>query len=338
MKRNFQMVGIIVLAVLVGLACNLPNAGVTPVTTTINTPIAMGMTQTGLNVRPASTDTEAASGADQGSLSTQVAFALTQTKISKPPELPTNTVTNDNQPFTTQQINTLIDSSNILVYEEIAGDPQYLPYVRRALDSAGLQYVYVGDAMGTFMDKLNSGTKWDLIIMASELRKAIDGDYWTVLKDQVDNQVALVAELWYLDKINAGKVVPFLNECGVEVQANWTRSVGDDRIDYGMYWVEPDNPVFNSPNKVSRLTASLTDPAWEGDVGDLMKLQGGSTAQILASRTLDQTGADGLITSCMEGRVILQTFDSHDYPTDNMIALWENYIIYTLTNHFKAIQ
>jgi hypothetical protein len=69
-----------------------------------------------------------------------------------------------------------------------------------------------------------------------------------------------------------------------------------------------------------------------------MKLQGGSTAQILASRTLDQTGADGLITSCMEGRVILQTFDSHDYPTDNMIALWENYIIYTLTNHFKAIQ
>jgi hypothetical protein len=124
----------------------------------------------------------------------------------------------------------------------------------------------------------------------------------------------------------------------VEVQANWIRSVGDDRLDYGMYWAEPDNPVFNSPNKVSRLAASLTDPAWEGDVGDLMKLQGGSTAQILASRSPGNTGTDGLITSCMEGRVILQTFDSHDYPTDNIIALWENYIIYSLTNHFKTIQ
>ena len=115
-----------------------------------------------------------------------------------------------------------------------------------------------------------------------------------------------------------------MNECGVDVQANRIRFVGDDRIDYDMYWVEPDKLVLNSPNKVSRLTASLTDPAWEGDVGDLVELQGGSTAKILASRTMDQAEADGLITSCMDGWVILQTFDIHDYPTYNMSALWEN--------------
>ena len=32
--------------------------------------------------------------------------------------------------------------------------------------------------------------------------------------------------------------------------------------------------------------------------------------------------------------MILQTFDSHDYPTDPMVALYQNYIRYTLTNHF----
>jgi hypothetical protein len=38
----------------------------------------------------------------------------------------------------------------------------------------------------------------------------------------------------------------------------------------------------------------------------------------------------------MDGRVILQTFSSHDYPTNDMVALWQNYIVYTLTNHFLA--
>jgi hypothetical protein len=33
--------------------------------------------------------------------------------------------------------------------------------------------------------------------------------------------------------------------------------------------------------------------------------------------------------------VIFQTFSSHNYPTNDMIALWENYIINTLTAHFN---
>jgi hypothetical protein len=95
--------------------------------------------------------------------------------------------------------------------------------------------------------------------------------------------------------------------------------------------------VFNTPNKVTRFPNSLSNPAWNGDIGDLMQLIPGSNATILASHISgDGQTTYGLITSCMGGRMILQTFDSHDYPTDPMVALWQNYIRYTLTNHFES--
>jgi hypothetical protein len=96
--------------------------------------------------------------------------------------------------------------------------------------------------------------------------------------------------------------------------------------------------VFNTPNRVTRFGASLSDPTlvWYGDIGDFVKLRGGSTAKILASHASGQDMSYGLITSCMDGRVILQTFSSHDYPTNDVVALWQNYIVYTLTNHFLA--
>ena len=176
--------------------------------------------------------------------------------------------------------------------------------------------------------------------MASEMHNKISGDYWTALKDQVDDGAALVVEAWYLNQINGGKIAPFLSECGLQVQANWIRKASYNRIDYAMKWVDPSSPVFNTPNQVDRFGASLTDPAFSGagtDIGDLMEVTDYSKAQILASLDNGSDSNNGLITTCMNGRVILQTFDSHDYPTDGMVALWENYINYTLTNHFQAI-
>jgi hypothetical protein len=39
--------------------------------------------------------------------------------------------------------------------------------------------------------------------------------------------------------------------------------------------------------------------------------------------------------SCFNGRVIIQTFSNHDYRKEDVMVLWENYIVYTLTNHFN---
>jgi hypothetical protein len=183
------------------------------------------------------------------------------------------------------------------------------------------------------MEQLNSGTDWDLIIIAAEARGSISGDYWDAIKRRVDKGTGLIAEVWYIDDIGGGKIAPLLDECGVELQKDWYRVPGADRLSFDINWDVPDSPVFNTPNRVTRFAASLTEPAWEGDIGDLMKLTPGSDATILGSHS-----SAGLITSCMDGRMILQTFDSHDYPTDAMVALWQNYIYYTLTNHFKAQQ
>jgi len=394
-----------VLVILVTLACQIPTGLSTPDSNTVNTQIALALTQTALSsVQLLPSATTGVLNQDQNLINTQVAMALTQTALfnlqasptatNTPPQpaspntlgLPTATdtqapptatdtqapptatntqapptatntqapptatntqapptATNTQAPPTAtstqeqQDIDALIDSSNILIYEDVAEDFTFIPYVKRALASVGGHHQYVGDAMGTFMNKLDSGTQWDLIIVAAELRTAISGDYWTVIKDKVDDGAALVSEIWYLDSINDGKIAPLMRECGVKLQRDWQAKATYNRLDYGMYWADPSSPVFNTPNRVERFGASLTVPAWKfGDIGDLLEVTDGSKAQILASLTQGQDSAYGLLSSCMDGQVLFQTFSSHNYPTNDMIALWENYIIFTLTNHFQA--
>jgi hypothetical protein len=324
MKKHLGMIGGILVTILVIMACSFQSVTSTPGPNLEGTQAALAQTQTALNNLPA----QAATATQEQQAPPTVEQVATATLEQRP------------SPTVKQDIPALIDSSNILIYEDMAGDPSFIPYVARALKSVGGHHEYVADAMGTFMDKLDSGTQWDLIIMASEMHNKISGDYWTALKDQVDNGAALVVEAWYLNQISDGKVAPFLSECGVKVQANWTRKASYNRIDYAMKWVDPSSPVFNTPNQVDRFGASLTNPAFFGagtDIGDLMEVTDYSKAQILARLDNGSDSNNGLITTCMNGRVILQTFDSHDYPTNGMVALWENYINYTLTNHFQVI-
>jgi len=43
-----------------------------------------------------------------------------------------------------------------------------------------------------------------------------------------------------------------------------------------------------------------------------------------------------VLATCFEGRVIIQTFSDHDYHQADIIPLWQNYIHYTLKNHFAV--
>ena len=341
MNYHTRPIAVIALMIVVTLACSIqgsPTATQDP--GLVQTQVSMAMTQTAMRSQSQIDLPEPTQ--DNGLVSTQVALAMTQTALANPPALPTNTIAfptakPTQEPTATQQdIKSLIDNSNILVYEDMIDYPEYITVVNKALKSVGGHHKYVGDAIGTLMTQLNSGTDWDLIIIAAEGRGAISGDYWDVIKNQVDDGVGLIAELWYLDDIGAGKIAPLLYECGVEVEKDWWRVYGDDPLKFDIYWSEPHSPVFNEPNRVASFPNSLFEPAWSGDIGDLMRLTSGSDATILASHTPGEGQSSyGLITSCMEGRMILQTFDTHDYPTDPMVALWQNYIRYTLTNHFN---
>jgi len=311
MKTHFRLPAFLLALVLIIIACQLP----IPTSSTTD----IGQTQTAL------------------------AMTLTAVSNNQPTPLPFPTIipqieippTEEPTP-SAEDISKRIESANILIYEDVIGYPAMLPYVRKALEKIGGRHEYVGDADGRFMDHLDSDTKWDLIIMSAEVRGSISGDFWTLLIEQVDKKVALIAEVWYLDKISRGKVSPFLERCGVEVQKDWARPWNANPVEYEMYWVEPDSPVFNTPNKVERFRASLPT-CWPDDAGDFIEITEGSHAVILASHVRDAHRNYGLITSCMDGRVILQTFSSHDYKGTTMIALWQNYIMYTLTNHFMVV-
>jgi hypothetical protein len=256
--------------------------------------------------------------------------------------LPTNTVPVPT-PTTAVSMEEKIQSANILVYDDSHGsfDIYGRPISSRVEDAlaglglTGSNVVKVKDAMGDFLSQLNSGADWDLIIVAAESRNNIRGEFWEAIYDRMLDGSAVVAELWYLDQINRGKIYSLLNGCGFDVDKSWDRLPGADLNNYLIYILEPDREVFQTPNTVGMLIPS-SDFAWVGDVGDLVKLTSGGDAVLLAGALPNEYQTYGLITECMQGRVIFQTFDTHDYKYEDTVALWENYIIYTLTNHFEA--
>ena len=326
------MLGLLVVLLSVMLACNISRATPTQDSGLIQTQTSLAITLAALNNAPPTA-------------MVQPTINVLPTATLQPPATvqPTDTIQPSAtvQPATSAelspaQIQEKIDSSNILIYEDMADYPEYLPVVSRAIAPLGGNHVYVADAMGTLMEKLASGTKWDLIIVAAEARTNISGEYWTAIQEQVDKKhSALIAEIWYLDEINDGKISPFLYECGVDVQKDWMRPDVWDPANFPVYWVEPNSPVFTTPNRVDSFRASNQSDVWMGDAGDLLELTGGGDARILGSKTVSQKNYDGLLTSCIHDTVLFQTFSTHDYPSNKMTALWQNYIVYTLTNHFK---
>lgn len=231
---------------------------------------------------------------------------------------PTNT-----QPPPTVDLQALIQTANIILFEDMA----YSRYIKKALDEGGYTYTDVADRLGTFQKELLSGTKWDLIIAAAEGRGGVAGEFFDYINQQLDGGASVILEIWILDSVVGGRIQPILDKCGIEFQSNWVNpSVR------GAYWVDDSIPFANEPNIVS---ASRFVNYWRGDVGDLVSLAFGSNAQILASANKPNSTNDGLITLCYDGRLLLQTFSTHDHPEDDMVQLWQNYVYNMLSNRFK---
>jgi len=192
----------------------------------------------------------------------------------------------------------------------------------------GLKYTFVGDALGTFMENLNSGIEWDLIIVGAEAHEDVSGDFFDILtKRVVQDDSALIVEMWYLDLISNGRVKALTTQCGVELQKNYEAASS-------IYWLESNSPFFTEPNTAVPLIHY--DPYWEYQAGDYLRLLPGSDATFLAGMYQNRNSDYGVITSCFDGRVILQTFCNHDYKESNIKLLWENYIYNTLKNRFAV--
>jgi hypothetical protein len=311
------------------------------------------------------------SGSDPGLESTRVALAVQQTSLAMEQ---TNIAQNQNQPadpnagqavqptytsyptYTSQPVQETVveeteippeeevvsfedwlDDVEILLYDEMYGLGQSV-IIENAVDGLGLgsNTKNVGGAMGDFLSELNSATVWDLIIVAAEDRDAISGEYFDVLANQIDRGSSIIIEIWYIDDIAQGRIQPVMQRCGIAFHRDWWRDWNSDLNEYLVYLLEPSDPMFSQPNTMSMLIPS-TSYMWLGDVGDMMEINSGSDAVLLAGTQANTYDAYGSIAECLDGRMVWQTFSTHDYKYQDMINLWQNYVYNTLLARYDYL-
>jgi hypothetical protein len=231
-------------------------------------------------------------------------------------------------PTPTQDVEALIKSAKILVYEN-TDERGIGMWIQDALDGMGLKYTQTGSYSGRFMEFLNSGVKYDLIIVGAEDKDKISGEFWDVINTRLArDKAALIAEVWYLDREVNGPISKILGGCGIRYQKDW-------QLADSIYWWVPDHPVFNEPNTV--LPLLHYHRFWANQTGDQIRLGGGGDATLLAGLASKPSSQEAVLATCYQGRVIIQTFSDHDYNQADIIPLWQNYVHYTLKNHFAAI-
>lgn len=233
----------------------------------------------------------------------------------------------------TASLETQLLSANILLFENMSGQRiygSYHPqYVEEALNWGGYAFTDVGSAQGWFKDQLLSPTQWDLIIASSEANNALQGEYFDFLLKHLENGSAVIMEVWDLDEMAGGRIAPILEQCGVAFYKDLGRA-----SDVAMWPLAPDHPIFNIPN--SGISFQNTSPFWIDDHGDLLKLAKGGDAQLLLGTQPDNQNDHGTVVACMGGRLIIQTFRSHDMGRESVVALWENMVHYALMSKFSG--
>ena len=311
MKRSRWFTAIVFL-MFAALACNIPGSS-SSVPGVEETRVALAIQQTGVAMQ------QATLAADVAEPPTTMPPALAETYTPYPTYtvVPTNAEIVPTPTVTPVDMRARIKASNILIYEDITGYPTLVPIVTNtinAMNFSGGRVVNVGDALGSFKEQANSATQWDLIIVASEVRSGFSGEMFEMMYDHIDNGGAVIIEAWHLDKIANGKISPILSKCGVGFFRDWTRANKYDPFSYSIYWLDKSHPLLSTPNTV--LAPSYPYPEWFGDAGDLLKLGAGGDAVLVGGLHANRKSDYGVLAVCMDGRMVIQTFSSHDYKWD----------------------
>lgn len=278
-------------------------------------------------------DIQATLMADQSAKLTQAALVIPPTQ-GQPVQPTEQTVVNTVPPtegISSADLENKIKSAKILLYEDMAGTGQ-LEYYKEALDMGGYKYKRDGSALGWFKEDL-LGSNWDLIIAASENRNVVQGEFFQYLLDHINRGTAVIIEHWDLDDLSSGKVAPILAKCGIGIYRDWFFQDLAGVADLSVWPLVTGHPVFNEPNTgISLRNFNYFWPS--NDQGDLLKLTGGGDATMLAGNIATSKSDHGVLATCIGGRVIIQTFSSHTYLREQVTRLIENYVHYTLKNHF----
>lgn len=232
---------------------------------------------------------------------------------------------------------TWIKSANILVFEDIAGDYSVYRYIPIAINGMGLSYVDEADALGHFKDQILSngpgGQGWDLIIAAKELRTELQGEFYVYLNDALTNGSSVILEEWDMNSLAGGKLSLLTGRCGVDFSRDWR---GNDIEDTVIYALNGSHRAHHYPNEGLSLTK--VTGYWLGlDLGDRMRLSPGSTATPLWGLYATSGNDDIVAVSCVDDRMIIQTYATHSYSQDRIVPVWQNYIYSTLRARYDYL-
>ena len=252
------------------------------------------------------------------------AIVATQEPQQPPAEPPTSST--EGKPQIPDNFDELIKSADIVLYEDMNTEPKTLRYVKAALDNLGLNYKDDGNAKGWYKSDLLGGAPdgepWDLIIMASEARSGMSGEFFDYLNKALNDGSSVIIETWYLDQVANGKASNITSRCGFAYQKDWVMVPIQNMV---MFPLDPTNPILHRPNDGLKFSDIMN--YWESsDVGDLIKLTGKGDAKLLLGTVATDKTKNGTVAVCLDGKLIWQTFCSHNLSYDDAVPLWENYI------------
>ncbi len=354
-----------VLALVVALSCSTPGDKPSEPTSDVGfqeTKFALGVQETSLAMQQTSLALSIQQQTMQaGTAVANQAIAQTSTAAAVPP--PTQTPEPTQTPQPTQEIvpaatqglppppptaevvdmAALIKGANVLIYEDMAGSEERYRLVIKAVNNMGFsggRVMDVADRSGDFKNELLSSTDWDLVIAAVEGRSEVQGEFWGYVQTHIQKNAAVIIENWNLDQ-HYTDIAPLFGDCGIAYEKDWERAEDYNFLDYAIALLQPDHEFFDVvPNK----NVTLGNPNYlywipplTTDAGDKIRIASGGDAAMLAGTNFYEKSRGGVLATCMGGRLIVQTFSTHDYKESEVVNLWEDYIVWTLTNHFNTI-
>lgn len=232
---------------------------------------------------------------------------------------------------------TWMKDASVLLFEDMASNYAVYRYVPIALSGMGLDYVDEGDALGRFKDQLLSngprGQGWDLIIASKENRDELQGEFYEYLNDAITNGSSVILEEWDMDRLGNGKLALLTGRCGVDFDRNWSSNNIEDTV---IYAVNGEHRAHHMPNEGLSLTK--VTGFWLGwDLGDRMRLAPGGDATPLWSLYGKSNGIDIVAVTCIDDRLIIQTYGTHSYSQDRIVPVWQNYIYSTLRARYDYL-
>ena len=345
-KQSAAILAVIAVLLLASLACSTFSTDEQAIDQAVQqTVIAVGVQQTVMAQTLAGFEQQEAAAASQTPAPAPTAAAPTAAPQADLPSATPTALPAAPTPAPTEtapvsasgpELERWMSTAKILLFEDMSGSRE-IRYVKKALDDAGSFYVDVGSAKGWFKNLLLSGENWDLIIASAEARRNFGGEYFEYIYNRTSQGAATIVEFWDLDSAPQGMAKPLLDLCGIEFQDDWYEP--DLRT---FWWLVPDDPIFIEPNEIGPYLRN-TAPFWRGDIGDLLQIRTRNglpegDARLLAGTNREWPNDHGLLATCLGGRMIFQTFGSHEYRQDDIVSLWQNYIYSTLKGRYEWLK